>query len=73
MEHTVTGGPYGRNIGKIIDDYPDFSIHGETATRPGYMATTKGHPEGQGATLRDLTLDGLAAQMDLCRRRLDGA
>ncbi len=69
----MTTQTYGHNIGKLIEDYPDFHIHGETPTRPGYMATTAGAPEDQGATLRDLTLDGLAAQMDVRRHRLDGA
>lgn len=59
MENT-TG--YGFNIGRLIDDYPEFEIHGETKTRPGYMA------KGLGVTLRDLTLDGLAAQMDVARK-----
>ena len=59
MENT-TG--YGNNIGRLIDDYPEFAIHGETKTRPGYMAN------GLGVTLRDSHLDGLAAQMDVARQ-----
>lgn len=66
----TTPAEYGMNIGKLIEDYPDFTIMGDAG---GYKARTRGAPEGLGATLRDLTLDGLAAQMDVCRRRIDGA
>jgi hypothetical protein len=61
---------YGNNIGRLIDDYPDFNIYGETKTRPGYMAKERpwpGLPDDERVTLRDLHLDGLAAQMDVAR------
>lgn len=64
------GSKYGVAIGRIIDDYPDFVIMGDA---DGYMARTRVKSGSAGPTLRDLTLDGLAAQMDVCRRRLDGA
>lgn len=67
----MNGTEYGLNIGKLTDDYPDFVIMGDESGS-GYKARTRvGHGSG-GATLRDLTLDGLAAQMDICRARMDG-
>ena len=64
------GGEYGFNIVRLLADYPDFVICGDER---GYTARTRTDKESAGATLRDLTLDGLASQMDICRHRLDGA
>lgn len=71
MSDAGTRPEYGKNIGRLIRDYPDFVILGDPETG-GHKARTRVGKGSGGATLRDLTLDGLAAQMDICRSRMDG-
>jgi hypothetical protein len=66
MEHTVTGGRYGQNVGKIIDDYPDFSIRGGFEG-VGYQAQKRVMALPRGKSITAMSLDELAEMMDAAR------
>jgi hypothetical protein len=70
-DHTVTGGRYDCNVGRLTADYSDFSVRG--AADGSYRArlrTSRSTPRGP--DLEATSLDELAEKMDAVRRRLDG-
>lgn len=61
--------PYGRDLARVEQDYPDFSIYG---TRSGlYGARARNAGKLVGPVLTADSLDGLAGKMDAAREPRD--
>lgn len=65
--HTPTGGTYDLNVGRLIDDYPDFYIRGGFEG-VGYQAQKRSAALPRGKAIVAMSLDELAAKMDAIRK-----